>query len=86
MVFEVDRDEAAGSSERPPSAEHLRELAMQAQYHRDRHRLYAARVGGSRPVSQSKLRDLKRKREVAEAHLRRAKESRSGSLPSDEGS
>jgi hypothetical protein len=57
---------------------------MQAQYHRDRHRLYAARAGGSRPVSQAKLRDLKRKREVAEAHLRRAKEALSNLPSSDE--
>ena len=54
-------------------ASHLVDLDMQARYHRDRHRLYAARLGSSRPVSLSKLRQLQRTREVAESHLRRAK-------------
>jgi hypothetical protein len=44
---------------------------MQARYHRDRHRLYAARVGGSQPTSLSKLEDLRRVRELAEGSLRR---------------
>jgi hypothetical protein len=55
-------------------AEHLAELGMHARYHRDRHRLYAARMGSSRPWSLGKLRELKRIREVAESALRRAKE------------
>ncbi len=50
---------------------HLLDLQMQARYHRDRHRLYAARVGGSRPTSLSKLEDLRRVRELAEGSLRR---------------
>ncbi len=50
---------------------HLRDLQMQARYHRDRHRLYAARVGGSQPTSLSKLEDLRRVRELAEGSLRR---------------
>ena len=45
---------------------------MQARYHRDRHRLYAARVGGSRPTSLSKLAELRRARELAEGSFRRA--------------
>ena len=44
---------------------------MQARYHRDRHRLYAAGVGGSQPTSLSKLEDLRRVRELAEGSLRR---------------
>jgi hypothetical protein len=55
-------------------AQHLAELGMHARYHRDRHRLYAARMGSSRPWSLSKLRELKRVRELAESALRRAKE------------
>lgn len=49
---------------------------MQARYHRDRHRLYAARVGGSRPTSLSKLEELRRARELAEGSLRRAEGER----------
>ena len=65
---------------RPSSAERSQarqiiELGMQARYHRDRHRLYAARMGGSRPFSLTKLSELKRRREVAESALRHAKES-----------
>jgi len=59
-------------------AKHLAELEMQARYHRDRHRLYAARMGGSRPFSLSKLRELKRMREVAESALSRAKGAKNG--------
>jgi hypothetical protein len=62
------------SEERLERGEELTELGMHARYHRDRHRLYAARMGGSRPWSLSKLRELKRMREVAESALRRAKE------------
>lgn len=50
----------------------LVDLGRLARYHRDRHRLYAARVGGSRPVSLSKLEALRRMRELAEGSLRRA--------------
>lgn len=53
---------------------HVLDLEMQARYHRDRHRLYAARVGGSRPWSLSKLHELKRTRDLAESALGRAKE------------
>lgn len=55
---------------------HLLDLQMQARYHRDRHRLYAARVGGSRPTSLSKLEELRRTRELAEGSLRRAEGDR----------
>lgn len=50
---------------------HLLDLQMRARYHRDRHRLYAARMGGSRPTSLRKLEELKRARELAEGSLRR---------------
>src|SRR5215210_7279584 len=64
-------------------AKHLTELEMQARYHRDRHRLYAARMGGSRPFSLSKLRGLKRMREVAESALSRAKDDNRAASPGD---
>jgi hypothetical protein len=57
------------------SADHLEELGRNARYHRDRHRLYAARLGSSRPVSSEKLGELKRRREVAESSLRYAEET-----------
>jgi hypothetical protein len=56
-------------------AGHLQKLGRNARYHRDRHRLYAARLGSSRPVSLDKLGELKRRREVAESSLRHAKET-----------
>ncbi len=55
---------------------HLLDLEMSARYHRDRHRLYAARMGGSRPTSLRKLEELKRARELAEGSLRRAQTER----------
>ncbi|MDQ3434655.1 MAG: hypothetical protein M3481_08265 [Actinomycetota bacterium] len=61
-----------GARREPARDSHLLDLQMQARYHRDRHRLYAARVGGSRPTSLSKLEDLRRVRERAEGSLRRA--------------
>jgi hypothetical protein len=63
-------------SEKPrrPGQNHLLELELQARYHRDRHRLYAARLGGSRPTSLSKLERLRRERELAEGSLHRAEE------------
>lgn len=54
----------------------LSELRSLARYHRDRHRLYQARLGGSRPVSLAKLAELKRSRDLAEESLRRAEEAR----------
>jgi hypothetical protein len=59
-------------------AKHLNELGMQARYHRDRHRLYAARMGGSRPWNLTKLSELRRRREVAESALRHAEGSEHG--------
>ena len=56
-------------------ADHLQELGRNARYHRDRHRLYAARLYSSRPVSLNKLGELKRRREVAESSLRHAEET-----------
>jgi hypothetical protein len=66
------------SADQRSHAKHLSELGMQARYHRDRHRLYAARMGSSRPFSLSKLSDLKRRREVAESALRHAKDTNQG--------
>jgi len=69
------------STEQRAKDSHLLDLQMQARYHRDRHRLCAARMGGSRPTSLSKLHELKRRREVAESSLRHAKETDRGASP-----
>ena len=78
-----DRSVPSGQSGLGPRAgkerardSHLRDLQMLARYHRDRHRLYAARMGGSRPTSLRKLEELKRARELAEGSLRRFEEDR----------
>jgi hypothetical protein len=76
MTFEAGRRRPSAAER--SRASHLTELGMQARYHRDRHRLYAARMGGSRPWSLSKLRELKRTRQLAESALRRAKERQRG--------
>ena len=69
------------STEQRARDSHLLDLQMQARYHRDRHRLYAARLGGSRPTSLSKLRELIRHREVAESSLRHAQETERSTSP-----
>ena len=69
------------SAEQRSDAKHLSELGMQARYHRDRHRLYAARMGSSRPFSLSKLHELKRRREISESALRHAKDAKQGASP-----
>ena len=73
MSFEAGRRRPSAAER--SRAEHLAELGMHARYHRDRHRLYAARMGSARPWSLTKLRELERARELAESALRRAKES-----------
>ena len=72
MSSELGRHSAPAERSR---TNHLTELEMHARYHRDRRRLYAARMGSSRPWNLTKLRELKRTRELAESALRRAKES-----------
>lgn len=65
------RDRGSRSGTERARDAHLLDLQMRARYHRDRHRLYAARMGGSRPTSLRKLEELKRARELAEGSLRR---------------
>jgi hypothetical protein len=50
----------------------LEELKAEARYRRERLDLYRARTYGSRPVSEPRLRELKRESEGADARLRRA--------------
>ena len=54
------------------SIEHLDDLRAQAQYARERYRLYKAKAYGPRDTSPARLRDLQRLYERAEARLRAA--------------
>ena len=56
-------------------AARIEELEAEARYARDRHRLYQARAYGPRPTSPSRLRELQRAAEGAEARLRAAREA-----------
>jgi hypothetical protein len=76
-----DKGQRRLSTEQRGKDSHLLDLQMQARYHRDRHRLYSARMRGSRPTSLSKLRELERRREVAESSLRHAQETEQGTSP-----
>jgi hypothetical protein len=50
----------------------IEDLLVEARYHRQRYDLYKARMYGSRPTRMSRLRELERAAEGAEARLRRA--------------
>jgi hypothetical protein len=51
----------------------LEELAAEARYHRQRYDLYRAKMYGLRPTTQTRLRELQRTCESAEARFARAK-------------
>lgn len=55
----------------PPSIE---ELLAEARYHRHRYDLYKAKMYGSRPTRMSRLHELERTMQGAEARLRRAQQ------------
>jgi hypothetical protein len=54
------------------SVEHLDDLRAKAQYARERYQLYKAKAYGQRPTSPTRLRELQRTYEQAEARLRAA--------------
>ena len=54
------------------SIEHLDDLRAQAQYARDRYRLYKAKTYGPQDTSPARLRELQRLYDYAEARLRAA--------------
>jgi hypothetical protein len=58
--------------------EHLEELRADARYSRARYDLYRAKVYGPRPTSMTRLRELERTCERAEARLRHAEEHATG--------
>ena len=56
----------------------LEALAQEARYHRERLELYRAKQYGGRAVSETKLRELERAADGAEARLRRARAAHGG--------
>jgi hypothetical protein len=52
----------------------IEELESEARYQRERLELYKAKQYGSRPTSESRMRELVRLHEGADARLRRARE------------
>jgi hypothetical protein len=55
----------------------IQDLECEDRYHRDRYRLYRAKVQGPRATSPARLEALRRASEAAEARLRRAREQSS---------
>jgi hypothetical protein len=55
----------------------IQDLEREASYHRDRYRLYRAKVHGPRATSAGRLEALRRTSEAAEGRLRRAREQSS---------
>lgn len=51
----------------------IEELRTDARYHRERYDLYRAKTYGPRPTTRTRLRELERARDGAEARLRRAR-------------
>ncbi len=51
-------------------------LRAEARYHRERYDLYRAKVYGPRPTTLTRLRELERAAEAAEARLRHAEQER----------
>jgi len=60
----------------------IEELQDEARYHRERYDLYKAKAYGSRPTSDSRLKDLERRCRGSEARLRQA--LRANENPPDE--
>ena len=52
----------------------IEELLAEARYHRHRYDLYKAKMYGSRPTRMSRLHELERTMQSAEARLRRAQQ------------
>jgi hypothetical protein len=57
---------------------HLDDLRAEAQYARERYDLYKAKAYGQRPTSESRMRELERACEGAEARLRAAEAQERG--------
>jgi hypothetical protein len=57
------------------AAPSVEELLAQARYHRRRYDLYKAKMYGSRPTRMTRLRELERTMQGADARLRRAQQA-----------
>jgi hypothetical protein len=57
-----------------PGPERIEDLEAEARYRRERVELYRAKTYGPRPTSLTRLRELQRAHEAAEARLRAARE------------
>lgn len=55
-------------------ADHIADLRADARYARERYDLYRAKAYGSRPTSLTRLRELERVSQAAEARLRHAEQ------------
>ena len=62
----------ATSTDRMSDSRHIEELLAEARYARRRYDLYKAKTYGLRPTTLTRLRELERMREGADARLRRA--------------
>ena len=54
----------------------IEELRAEARYHRERYALYRAKMYGPRPTTLTRLRELERVHQGADARLRRALQQR----------
>jgi predicted nucleic acid-binding Zn-ribbon protein len=68
----------------PARDKHLDELRAEAQYARQRYDLYRAKAYGQRPTTESRMRELEREFNSAEARLHAAEaEARRARTPGD---
>ena len=71
--------DAPGSGDSSAAAARIEALRAEAQHHRQRYDLYRAKMYGPRPTTMTRLRELERAAEGAEARLRHAE----AGLPGD---
>jgi hypothetical protein len=72
----MQTDRTGDGAARPPSGDSSRieELRAEARYHRERYDLYRAKMYGLRPTTMTRLRELERAHQGAEARLRHAEQ------------
>jgi hypothetical protein len=59
----------------------IEELRAEAHYHRERYDLYRAKMYGLRPTTMTRLRELEREYQGAEARLRHAEQQHASPSP-----
>ena len=65
---------AAGDSRMADDAQRIEELRAEARYARERYDIYRAKMYGLRPTTTTRLRELERMHQGADARLRRAQQ------------